>query len=199
MGRTGRSAQFSYAIKLYGRGYSCACRRKDLVRATFLQNAGIGRGMKVGKESIAGTIAALAAWSKRDHARVRGEERRQLDLWMKRFSGVPGLTVEVIPDPTGNPLDRLKVSLDPERARVTAWDLADALAAGDPPVIVRDHEAELGFFELDPCNLHPGEAATVAERLLAELEDARKRNAPMSRTAAQRKAARFERLLRWPD
>src|SRR6185437_15732386 len=30
--------------------------RKSLVRATFLQNCGIGRGMKVGKEGIAGAI-----------------------------------------------------------------------------------------------------------------------------------------------
>ena len=49
--------------------------RKDLVRAAFLQNGGIGRGMKVGKESIAGTIAALEAWAQRDHAAVRARER----------------------------------------------------------------------------------------------------------------------------
>ncbi len=42
--------------------------RRDLVRAAFLQNGGIGRGMKVGKEGIAGTIAALEAWERRDHA-----------------------------------------------------------------------------------------------------------------------------------
>ena len=34
---------------------------KELVRAAFLQNMGIGRGMKVGKEGIAGAIAALEA------------------------------------------------------------------------------------------------------------------------------------------
>ena len=37
--------------------------RKDLVRAAYLQNCGIGRGMKVGKESIAGAMAALEAWA----------------------------------------------------------------------------------------------------------------------------------------
>ena len=36
-----------------------------------------------------------------------------------------------------------------------------------PPVIVRDHEVEQGFFQLDPCNLHPGEAPVVADRILA--------------------------------
>jgi D-glucosaminate-6-phosphate ammonia-lyase len=45
--------------------------QRDLVRAAYLQNHGIGRGMKVGKEGMAGTIAALEAWENRDHAAVR--------------------------------------------------------------------------------------------------------------------------------
>jgi L-seryl-tRNA(Ser) seleniumtransferase len=173
--------------------------RKDLVRATFLQNFGIGRGMKVGKESIAGTIAALEAWGRRDHDAVRRTERAALELWRRRFEGLPGVRATIVPDPTDNPLDRLRFEVDPETARITAWDLADALAAGDPPVIVRDHEVEHGFFQLDPCNLHPGEAEIVARRVVAELEAARGRNAPASRTPAERKSARFDRLRRWPD
>ncbi len=173
--------------------------KKPLVRATFLQNSGIGRGMKVGKESIAGTIAALEAWGRRDHAAVRRLELSHLDLWMQRFSGLPGIEPEIIRDPTNNPLDRLRFSVDPALARITAWDLADALAAGNPPVIVRDHEVEMGFFQLDPCNLHPGEAEIVASRVVEELENARKRNEQSTTTPARRKAGRFERLLQWPD
>ncbi|MBL8698133.1 MAG: aminotransferase class V-fold PLP-dependent enzyme [Alphaproteobacteria bacterium] len=173
--------------------------RKDLVRATFLQNGGIGRGMKVGKESIVATIAALEAWGRRDHAAVRRTEHGHLDLWMRRFAAIPGIKATIIPDPTHNPLDRLMLEVDPETSRITAWDLADALAAGAPPVIVRDHEVEQGFFQLDPCNLHPGEAEIVADRVVAELDAARKRNAPSGRSVADRRAARFERLLRWPD
>jgi D-glucosaminate-6-phosphate ammonia-lyase len=173
--------------------------RKDLVRATFLQNNGIGRGMKVGKESVVAAMAALQAWDRRDHQAIRTQERGALDLWVAKFSGQPGITAEIIPDPTNNPLDRLKLSVDPERAGTTAWDLADALAAGDPPVIVRDHEVELGFFQLDPCNLHPGEAEVVAERVVAELTAACARNDKPRRTAAERRRTRFERLLNWPD
>ena len=172
---------------------------KTAIRAAFLQNFGIGRGMKVGKEGIVGAIAALEAWARRDHARVRASEVGHLELWRRRLDGQPGVTVSVEPDPTNNPLDRLKLSVDPGRARITAWELADALAAGDPPVIVRDHEVEHGFFYLDPCNLHPGEAEFVADRLLAELANARARKKARVATAAGRKAARFERLLKWPD
>ena len=172
---------------------------KALVRSAFLQNFGIGRGMKVGKEGIIGAIAVLEAWVRRDHAGVRTAEAGYLALWRNRLDGRPGVTAAVEPDPTNNPLDRLKVSVDPAQAHITAWELADALAAGDPPVIVRDHEVEHGFFYLDPCNLHPGEAEIVADRLLAELASARARGNARGETVAGRKAARFERLLRWPD
>ncbi len=173
--------------------------KKALVRATFLQNYGIGRGMKVGKESILGTIAALEAWEKRDHAGIRKRERSYLDLWVKRFAAIPGITVRVVPDPTDNPLDRLDLVVDPEGARITAWELADALAAGDLPIAVRDIQVENGYFQLDPCNLHPGEAEIVADRIVAELAEARKRNRPQQYGLAERQARRMEGLLRWPD
>lgn len=173
--------------------------RKDLVRATFLQNRGIGRGMKVGKEAIASTIAALDAWGRRDHAAERAEQRGHLDLWRARLSGVPGVGISIAPDSTGNPIDRLRVHIDPEVARITAWHLADALAAGDPPVIIREQEVELGFFDMDPCHLHPGEADIVADRVIAELAAARARNEPLTGTAEDRVARRLEKLLLWPD
>lgn len=172
---------------------------KALIRSAFLQNIGIGRGMKVGKESVAGTIAALEAWERRDHAAVRARETAALELWHSRLSRHPGVRPVIIPDPTDNPLDRIEVHVDPEKARITAWDLADALAAGDPPVIVRDHEIEQGYFLLDPCNLHPGEEAIVADRMDAELDRAAKANDVTATRVADRRRRRFAALLRWPD
>ena len=66
-----------------------------LVRAAFLQNGGIGRGMKVGKEGMAGAIAALEAWEKRDHdARARAGSAAICSLWRERLSRWPGDRVE---------------------------------------------------------------------------------------------------------
>ncbi|RWD99042.1 MAG: aminotransferase class V-fold PLP-dependent enzyme [Mesorhizobium sp.] len=167
--------------------------RKDLVRAAYLQNRGVARAMKVGKESIAGTMAALEAWEKRDHAGIRRREEAALNLWKDALQGIPGIGAEIIPDPTANPLDRLQVFVRPE-SRFTAAGLASALAAGSPPVIVRNHEVERGHFFLDPCNLHPGEAEIVAERLRAILT-AKER--PVDAMKAARKDSAG--ALRWPD
>lgn len=173
--------------------------RKELVRAAFLQNGGIGRGMKVGKESIVGTIAALEAWEKRDHAAIREREQVALTLWRERLAERPGIRVEIEPDPTDNPLDRLKLSVEPQAAHITAWDLADALARGEPPIIVRDHEVEHGFFYLDPCNLHPGQENTVADRLTEELGAALRSNEIIATPLQERRNRRAAYLRRWPD
>ncbi|MDX8460969.1 aminotransferase class V-fold PLP-dependent enzyme [Mesorhizobium humile] len=167
--------------------------RKDLVRAAYLQNRGVARAMKVGKESIAGTMAALDAWEKRDHAGIRRREEAALNLWKDALQGIPGVGAEIIPDPTSNPLDRLQVYVRPE-SRFTAAGLASALAAGSPPVIVRNHEVERGHFFLDPCNLHPGEAEIVAEQLRAVLT-AKERPADAMKIARKDSAG----SLRWPD
>jgi len=173
--------------------------RRELVRAAFLQNSGIGRGMKVGKEGIAGAIAALEAWERRDHAAVRARETEALNLWRDTLEGRPGVTAAVVPDPTANPLERLHVAIDPDAAHITAWDLADRLAAGGQPVIVRDHEIEHGHFLMDPCNLHPGEETIVAGRLVEELERALASNEIIATSVAARRARRARARLAWPD
>jgi L-seryl-tRNA(Ser) seleniumtransferase len=145
--------------------------RRDLVRAAYMQNAGIGRGMKVGKEGIVGTLVALEAWEKTDHAARRSREQKLLELWRTALAGRAGLAVALVPDPTHNPVDRLRVTvLAP--SHTTAWDLTTALMSGCPAIAVRAEALEHGYFELDPCNLDVEEARTVADRLSAELDAA---------------------------
>jgi D-glucosaminate-6-phosphate ammonia-lyase len=167
--------------------------KKELVRAAYLQNRGIGRGMKVGKESIAGAMAALEAWEVRDHAGIRAREKAALDLWEAALAPLPGIEATIVPDPTDNPLDRLLVQVLPESG-FSGASLAAALAAGDPPVMVRDHETERGHFFLDPCNLHPGEAEVVARRLVETI-----RGSNEARFETGDRNGGVARLLRWPD
>lgn len=199
LARGGDIALYSAHKFLGGATAGIVAGRRDLVHAAFLQSHGIGRGMKVGKEGMIGTIAALEAWERRDHAAVREREAACLRLWRDRLAGRAGIEATIVPDPTANPLDRLMVRVAPDQARITAWDLADALAAGDPPVIVRDHEIEHGLFFMDPCNLHPGEERIVADRLDQELERARRSNDVIATPLDARRERRYRRLMAWPD
>ncbi len=173
--------------------------KKELVRHAFLQNMGIGRGMKVGKESVFGVMAALEAWETRDHDGIRARETGYLHLWRDTLEGRPGVQALIEPDPTNNPLDRMRVIISAPEAHITAWDLADALARGTPPIIVRDHEVEHRYFYLDPCNLHPGQETIVANRLAEELDKARASNEVIATPLENRSKHRFDGALRWPD
>ena len=166
--------------------------RKDLIRAGYLQNRGIGRGMKVGKESIVGLIAALEAWEVRDHAGIKAKETAVIELWRTALAGLKGIEIRVSPDSTDNPVDRLEVRVRPESG-FTAYGLVSALAASDPPIMVRGHQAEQGRFWMDPCNLHPGEAEAVAQGLTAILK------APPPPNAMAMPSKSSAGTLKWPD
>lgn len=142
---------------------------RDMVRAAYLHNTGIGRGMKVGKESIAGVIAAMGAWMQRDHDGIRAEEDAALTLWQGVVTGMPGIIATKMDDPTANPLQRLQINVDSKQAGASAATFARALGQEDPAIIVRNHEVELGYFQLDPCNLTPGQAQIVADSLVRVL------------------------------
>ncbi|TPJ83351.1 aminotransferase class V-fold PLP-dependent enzyme [Mesorhizobium sp. B2-5-13] len=167
--------------------------RTDLIRAAYLQNHGVGRGMKVGKESIAGVMAALEAWAVRDHEAIRARERAVLELWLASFKELRGIEARLVPDPTGNPLDRLEIGVKPASG-YSAAGLAIALASCSPPIMVRAHQAELGIFFLDPCNLHPGEEQIVADRLVS-LIDRPSSTADVKGSPENSPAGN----LRWPD
>lgn len=145
----------------------------DRVRAGYLQNMGIGRGMKVGKESIYGAIAALKAWKTRDHAGIRAREDAALTLWQQAFAGFEGIEARPMPDPTSNPLDRLRVTIDAGVTGFDAFALAGAFGRNTPRIVVRDHEAELNYIALDPCNLAAGHAELVETAIKDILRQAR--------------------------
>ena len=170
--------------------------RRDLIRAAYLQNIGIGRGMKIGKESIFGAIAALDAWEKRDHEAARATERAALALWQQALAGLAGVTARIVPDPTGNPLERLQVELDAAVLGISAATVARAMAERDPAIILRNHEVELGYFQLDPCNLKPGQAVLVAEALRETLSHP-ERLSPGPDDAALARNGGIEAYLAW--
>ncbi len=173
--------------------------RKDLVCAAYLQNRGIGRPMKVGKEGIVGTVAALEAWERRDHAAARQRELGHVRHWMEALADVSGLRLEIHPDWTGNPIDRLKVTVVAKEAGLHAWELADRLAAGRPSIQVRDDLIEHGCFFLDPCNLTAEEAAVVGRRIEEEVASAQRRGDGLAISLSERRKRRVEAVLEWPD
>ncbi|MEM2351674.1 MAG: aminotransferase class V-fold PLP-dependent enzyme [Thermoproteota archaeon] len=153
--------------------------RKDLVQAClYHQFHGIGRAMKIGKEGIVGVLAALLRWDKIDHQVEKERQQRIVEKFIKNLHGLKGAVISIEPDPTGNPIDRVKVYVDPRLAGITASIIAYELAKHDPPIIVRAHHVDEGYFLLDPTTVVEEEAVDVvceAIRQLFELAPEKKR------------------------
>jgi L-seryl-tRNA(Ser) seleniumtransferase len=173
--------------------------RKDLVRAVYLQNRGLGRHMKVGKEGVLGTIAALEAWGRRDHAAEAAREAAILAEWETSLAGVPGLRLARHADWTGNPITRLELTLDPGAAGLEAWELADRLSGRDPAVHVRDELAEHQRLYLDPCNVTAEEARLVGAAIADEMGRALAAGDGRRMGLAERRRLAAEAARRWPD
>ncbi len=172
--------------------------RRDLVRAAFLQHRGIGRAMKVGKEGIVGAIAALEAWAERDPVAIRSREEAIVTLWLERLANVPGLALRRLPDWTGNPIDRVELTVGRD-AGLFAWELASRLAGRSPSIRVRDDLADSGVVHLDPCNLTRDEAITVAVAIADVIEAARGAGDGFRESFAEHRANGLAGALAWPD
>ncbi len=127
--------------------------KKRLVDAVYLQNKGIGRGMKAGKEAIFGAIAALEYRMKQDIGAWSVEQDRKVKLVLDSLGDVKGLGLDVDPDPNGCPYSRTRITPDPDTVGHTASSLAVALADGDPTIVVRAHHVDEGYFYLDTIDM----------------------------------------------
>ncbi len=172
------------------------CGRKALVRACYLQNWGLGRAMKVGKEGIAGLMAALELWAQRDAPAECRRLAEMADLFVARLERPPALRVE-----KGKQEHRVALRIDHAAARLTAQSLANLLREGRPPIWVQDavDASEAGTLVLDLRRLSLAEAGVVCDRVVEVLEAPSERQRPAEDVPYHDLYRSPARLLQWPD
>ncbi len=140
--------------------------KKKYIKNIYLQNLGIGRGMKVGKEAIYAAIIGVENWYKRNWNKEIENQNNILKYWLsflskERFNGI---TYEVVADPTGNKINRLRIYVDKKQSNFTIQSLSYYLEKNNPAIFVRDDLIHLNHFELDTCNLKKGQEKIVMEQ-----------------------------------
>ena len=138
---------------------------RDLVAACRLHSCGIGRPMKVGKEGIASTIAALNRWPRLNHDEIHAQWRARSELVVQQLWDIPGLEAGVVDDRNGNPVARARVRLATRDAPGDLVRLVGSLAASSPSIVVREIDDESDAFLVDPRSLSDEEAQLVATRI----------------------------------
>jgi L-seryl-tRNA(Ser) seleniumtransferase len=144
--------------------------RRDLIeacRANSSPNQTIGRPMKVGKEEMAGLLAAIEWSLAQDEPAVIAGYEVSVQLWLDGLSGIPGVHAERgYPSEAGQPHGRAIVHFD-RQCPLSRDQIVDALWERDPRIAV----AAIGSdaIALNPQTLQPGEDQLVLDALRAVL------------------------------
>jgi len=123
------------------RGPQCAgllLGRKDLLMSAWQASSphhGPGRDNKVGREETIGMLAAVEAWTKRDHQAEWKTWLSWLDEIAKRVSTVEGVATSVRePQGLSNRSPGLTISWDPAKLHVSGEEVAEELATTKPRI-----------------------------------------------------------------
>ncbi|MEW6750692.1 MAG: aminotransferase class V-fold PLP-dependent enzyme [Candidatus Latescibacterota bacterium] len=141
--------------------------RGDLVRACALNSnphSAIGRGMKVGKEEIAGLLTAVEIFFEQDEEALVREWMRRCQAVAEAVRGVPGVEATFTEPganrfPPSSPLVHLHFGAG---APQSAPKVVRALQEGQPSVLVGGSAVSL---TVGPQTLQDGEAEIIAARL----------------------------------
>jgi|SRR5579859_1430236 len=127
---------------------------------------GIGRGMKVGKEEVAGLLVALERYSAHDHAADQRDWERRVALLVEALAGRAGVNARrSIQDITG-PVPHALIDIEPTVINLTGDDVLLALSTGDPPIYLGEHDADHHCLTFCPSNVTDEETEIVARRLV---------------------------------
>lgn len=134
-------------------------------RANGSPNHSIGRPMKVGKEELAGLLAAVEWSLAQDEAATIAGYEASVQKWIAGLAGIPGVSAERgYPSEAGQPHARAIVHVAPP-CPLTRDELAAALWDGEPRVAVGTSSLAADAIALNPQTLQPGEDEIVLAAL----------------------------------
>ncbi|MFM7840160.1 MAG: hypothetical protein ACKO6K_11370, partial [Chitinophagaceae bacterium] len=129
---------------------------------------GPGRDNKVGREEMMGMLAAVEAWTHRDH-------KKEWDTWMswlesiaKKVSRLEGVTTSIFePTDLSNHSPVLRVRWDPLRYSITGEEVAEEFGRTKPRIAVgAEGEADWTGITITTGQMQPGNEIVVADRIL---------------------------------
>lgn len=130
-------------------------------------NAGLARPMKVGKEEMAGLLAAVRRYLTIPYEERVARDERVVEDWRTALAAIPGVTVtRSWPSEAGQPMPRAQVRINATIFGFDASEVARRLWDGDPRIAVA--VADDSLF-LNPMTVTDQEAIIVAQCLASIL------------------------------
>lgn len=151
---------------------------KDLLMSAWQASSphhGPGRDNKVGKEEMLGMLAAVEAWTTRDHEKEWATWISWLEEISKKMEKIQGITTEIKqPQGRSNLAPVLHVKWNPTQLHITGDEVAEEVARNKPRIAIgsSSNESETSI-NITPNQMRPGNAKVVAERLFGILSKKR--------------------------
>jgi uncharacterized pyridoxal phosphate-dependent enzyme len=128
-------------------------------------NHGVGRPTKVGKEEMAGLLAAVKYTLALDETALIEQYENIVHGWIEDLTGLPGVTAERrYPSEAGQPHGRTFVHFNAP-CPVTRDQVVEALWEGNPRIAVAAIEDEPDAIALNPQTVEPHEAELISRRI----------------------------------
>ncbi|MFZ1782553.1 MAG: DgaE family pyridoxal phosphate-dependent ammonia lyase [Lactococcus raffinolactis] len=127
-----------------------------------LQNKGIGRAMKIGKDNIIGFVTALEAYL------ANGSEdgdsmKARLAPFISELNSISGLSAKEVQDSAGRDIYRASVKVTSEKT--SALQVIADLKVGDLAVYTREYQANNGIIEFDIRAVDRAEMTAIVNKL----------------------------------
>jgi L-seryl-tRNA(Ser) seleniumtransferase len=150
-------------------------------------NSGIGRDLKISKETMIGMIAAVERYMKTDHEAEWRSWASQIEHMKGAVGKIPGVRTGYVPREITNHVPRMWVTWDEKAFNFSREECFRALQEGEPSIVAL--RTPMGV-TLVPWMMVRGEELVVARRLKEVLEKAKK----TARSRPQRSEAELAAL-----
>ncbi len=152
--------------------------KKDILMSAWQASSphhGPGRDNKVGKEEMFGMLAAVEAWTTRDHEAEWKRWMSWLDLISEKMLTIKGIETNITqPEGLSNHAPVLHIQWDPDQLNITGEEVAEEVARNKVRLAIgsrtRDNNTSVN---ITPNQMQPGNAEVVAERLYGILSQKR--------------------------
>lgn len=145
--------------------------KRAFIELVKLQSKGIGRVMKVGKESILGLVTAITQYKEHVHLTLE-EQRLRFTSFHNELSEIPGLQIRCVQDSAGRAIIRSELNF--QHTSLSALQLAQQLKQGDIAIYTRDYRANEGSIEIDIRDVTDEELHIIAQRIKQLIKEGNK-------------------------
>ena len=144
--------------------------QKDILMSAWQASSphhGPGRDNKVGREEMLGMLAAVKAWTTRDHKKEWQTWLSWLDQISNKVKTINGITTTVFePTEYSNRSPVLRIFWNPDVLNITGEEVAEEFGRNKPRIAVGStSNKELTGINITTGQMQPGDHLVVAERI----------------------------------